>query len=131
MQSFVLAIQRELTPLLAAVVAAFLALVVLPFFLYGLHLQTDPAILFRDFDPKDRFPYDFRPAYYVAALAAAFGPFASAPLAVVTPFTLALTWRTLGRTGRWAGLAMWLTGAATLLFLQTPLGHNVMVWFLD
>lgn len=122
---------QSVIPPFAAVLFGFLGLVVLPFFLYGLHVQPDIMILSGAFDPKDRLPYVILPVYYIATLAAAAGPYAAALLTLFTPVMLAFSWRTLGWSRRMAGLAVWATATATLLLLLSPLGRNILIWYFD
>ena len=131
-QTLGLTLHRQVVPALAVVVLGFLVLVALPFFLYGLHLQSDAVVLGGGFDPKDRLPFTIRPIYYLAAYMAALGPFAAAALTVTVPAALVLARRALVDRRSWVmGLAAWSAGAATLLLLLSPVGHNITGWFLD
>lgn len=112
----------------------FALLVILPFFVFGLHLQPGNLVSQGMFDPKGYPLYSTNLGSillmltYVVMLTA---PVWGLTLSLASALTLRKQWIDLRLNQRIVGATAILAGTALLLFPLSPLGRIVYLWLLD
>lgn len=136
MGSMMTRIFRLYVMLLLGAVCLTLLLTIVPFFMYGLHLQPSSAVALGAYDPKSFPPFAGNTplsivVYWFAILLLVFVPLWAVPLSLVTAsITLRFRPQISARLQYTALLAV-LAGAGLTLFSFTSLGRLLLVWLLD
>lgn len=130
------AIYRLCLLTLMVVLVLYLALVILPFFAYGLHLQPAHLIVGGNFDPKDLPLFDYRSDLgsfirIVAVIVVATAPVWALGFGGVLTVTLLRGWKRLTVNQRRLTILVLLAGAGLTIFTLSPLGRLMLVWFFD
>ena len=130
------AIYRLCLLTLMAVLVLYVALVILPFFAYGLHLQPAHLVAGGSFDPKDFPLFNYRSTSgslmrMVAVIVVATSPIWLLGFGGVLTVTLARGWKRLTVNQRRLTIIVLLAGAGMTLFTLSPLGRLMLIWFFD
>lgn len=119
---------------LIVVVAAFVWLIFVPFYAYGLHLKPASMVAGGNFDPKDFPVYNSTIGCYVRLLSmivALLTPLWIAGFGSLLSITLVRYWVVIAERQRVYSLVALSLAFGLLVFLFSPAGRVIMSWFMD
>jgi hypothetical protein len=130
------AIYRLCIMTLIVVLVLYVGLVILPFFAYGLHLQSPSDIYGGSFDPQGFPLYDYRSNLgslirIVSVIVVVTAPIWMLGFGSVLTLTLARNWARLEQNQRRLAMLVLLAGTGVTVFTLSPLGRLILVWFFD
>jgi hypothetical protein len=125
-------------PVLTAIAAFYLLLVVAPFFLLGVHQQPTNLIIGGMFDPKGLAPYSTLSSdpgywlYVLTMLTMIATPIVVVIIAPLVGLYLKRHWQRISAAQRTLALAIFTGSIALVLFFFTsPLNRLILTWWLD
>jgi hypothetical protein len=114
---------------------AYLVLVALPFFVFGLHLQPEKMVRGGAFDPKGYLFYGDRgsgnPLLVITYFITLVSPVWQFIFGVSLIITLTRYWRLMLPWQRFTSMLTLITSIGVIGFTFSPIGHLIMTWWLD
>jgi len=116
--------------------SAFVALLIVPFYAYGLHLQPAAYVMGGSFDPKGFPLYDpgtliGAAVHMLAVLAIVITPVWTAGFGTLLAFTMGRYWFIFAARQRRLGLLAVALSAGLFVLFFSPPGRMLLAWFMD
>lgn len=127
---------RHITALLSVTAVAYMLVIILPFFAYGLHLEDPARVAGGVFDPKG-YPLFSSESnigswlHFIALLLLLVTPVAIVALGIRLAVSVKRHWRGWQTASRTGALTVLLVSAALFSFMWTPFGRVILAWHLD